>query len=105
MSVTLTKNAVTTEFHETEEYRKLLLRFEKKQAVAVNETTPVMVKTLGVEQTIVQIAMHYQAHKSIAKDARNPFSTALATECHEILKSYKVAIGWSQIVALAQSIA
>ena len=102
MSVTLTKNAVTQEFHETEEYRKMLLRFEKKQATAVNENTTVMVEALGVEQTIVQIAMHYQAHKSIAKEAKNAFSTALATECNEILKKLKVAHGWSQIVALAQ---
>lgn len=105
MSVTLTKTAVVQEFHDSVEYQKMLLRFEKKQTLAVTNTAPVMVKTLGVEQTIEQIAMHYQAHKSIAREARNTFSTAVATECNEILKSRGIAHGWSQIVAIAQSIA
>ena len=97
----LTQTALSDALVSSPEYKALVLKFQKETEAKITKGT-YLVKALGVELSVPQIAMHYQAHKGISKFARNPYSEAVSRECHSILKREGISMSLDNIAALAK---
>jgi len=96
----LTQTAMAEVLAKSPEYKALVLKFQKEQETKVSKGR-YLIKSLGVELSVPQIAMHYQAHKGIAKFARNPYSESVSRECHAVLKREGISMSLENIAQLA----
>jgi hypothetical protein len=86
-----------------EELRLFVLDFEANAVKAVS-TGVFLVESLGVEMTLPQVAITYQAYKgipnSLGENAR-AYAKSISSECLAIIKANKVNADWKGIALLA----
>ncbi len=106
MTATLTSTARATEAFlasEAERLRTFVLDFEANAVKAVS-TKVFLVESLGVEMTLPQVAITYQAYKGIpnalGENARK-FAKSISSECLAIIKENGVNADWKGIALLA----
>jgi hypothetical protein len=104
MTATLVSNARILEaMANTEQYRQFVLDFEAKAKEALS-TGVFLVESLGVEMTLPQVAITYQAYKgvpnSLGAEAR-AYAKSISTECLAIIKQAGYKADWTGIQALA----
>jgi hypothetical protein len=104
MSATLVSNARILEaMANTEQYRQFVLDFEAK-AVEALTTGVFLVESLGVEMTLPQVAITYQAYKgvpnSLGAEART-YAKSISLECLAIIKKAGYKADWTGIQSLA----
>jgi hypothetical protein len=102
-STLLSASAIASALAESPEYKALVLKFEQDAAKAL--TKSFLVKSLGVELTLAQIAITYQAYKGTPKsfgESARAFTESISRECLGIIKANGYKADWNSIEALAQ---
>lgn len=82
--------------------KALVLDFTKAKAEAL--TAKHQVKSLGVSMTLAQVAITYQAYKSVPNslgESARAYAKAISTECLAIIKKTGYKADWAGIQDLA----